>query len=309
MGESPEILAAFKTVQQVASSSASVLLLGESGTGKELFAQAIHENSPRRNKPFVKVACAALPETLLESELFGHEKGAFTGALYARAGRFEAADGGTLFLDEIGDISPTVQVKLLRVLEEREFERVGGNRTFTGGRAHRGRHPPRPARRRSRTGTFREDLYYRLNVMRDPACRALRERRGDIPLLAHHFLKKLRGRRTRRMCAASPTRRWPCSCAIPGPATCASWRTPSSARWCSARSRCCTPCISRPSRRAAVLCRRRRDRPRRASPSRAARFEDIEREAILRTLEAVGGSTLRAAEILRRSARARSSTR
>jgi DNA-binding NtrC family response regulator len=125
VGESPEMLAAFKTIQQVASSSSSVLLLGESGTGKELFAQALHQNSPRRSKPFVKVACAALPETLLESELFGHEKGSFTGALYTRAGRFEMADGGTLFLDEIGDISPTVQVKLLRFMEEREFERVG----------------------------------------------------------------------------------------------------------------------------------------------------------------------------------------
>jgi two-component system NtrC family response regulator/two-component system response regulator HydG len=119
VGESPEMLAAFKTVKQVAPSSSSVLLLGESGTGKELFAQALHQNSPRRSRPFVKVACAALPETLLESELFGHEKGAFTGALFTRSGRFEIANGGTLFLDEIGDISPTVQVKLLRFLEER----------------------------------------------------------------------------------------------------------------------------------------------------------------------------------------------
>src|SRR5262249_29052121 len=126
VGQSPEILGVFKTVRQVAPSSSSVLLMGESGTGKELFAQAIHENSPRRGKPFVKVAC----ETLPESELFGHEKGSFTGAVYSRSGRFEMADGGTLFLDEIGDISPTVQVKLLRFLEEREFERVGGNRTF-----------------------------------------------------------------------------------------------------------------------------------------------------------------------------------
>jgi DNA-binding NtrC family response regulator len=121
VGESPEMLAAFKTIQQVAPSSASVLLLGESGTGKELFAQALHQNSSRKDRPFIKVACAALPETLLESELFGHEKGAFTGALYTRAGRFEMAAGGTLFLDEIGDISPGVQIKLLRFLEEREF--------------------------------------------------------------------------------------------------------------------------------------------------------------------------------------------
>jgi DNA-binding NtrC family response regulator len=137
VGQSPEMLAVFKTIRQVAPSNSSILLFGESGTGKELFAQALHQLSPRKNRPFVKVACAALPETLLESELFGHEKGAFTGALFSRAGRFETADGGTLFLDEIGDISPTVQVKLLRFLEEREFERVGGNQ---GGRAHRRRH-------------------------------------------------------------------------------------------------------------------------------------------------------------------------
>src|SRR5438105_2124963 len=130
VGQSPEILSVFKTVRQVAPTSSSVLLLGESGTGKELFAQAIHENSPRRGKPFIKVACAALPETLLESELFGHEKGSFTGAMYTRAGRFESADGGTLFLDEIGDITSTVQVKLLLFMEGHEFERVDGNETY-----------------------------------------------------------------------------------------------------------------------------------------------------------------------------------
>ena len=188
VGESPEMLAAFKTIQQVASSSSSVLLLGESGTGKELFAQALHQNSPRRSKPFVKVACAALPETLLESELFGHEKGAFTGALYTRAGRFEMADGGTPFLDEIGDISPTVQVKLLRFLEEREFERVGGNRTFkVDVRIVCATH--RDLGKKLEDGSFREDLYYRLNVI-EIHVPALRDRPGDIPVLAHHFLKK-----------------------------------------------------------------------------------------------------------------------
>ncbi|HEX6739418.1 MAG TPA: sigma-54 dependent transcriptional regulator, partial [Vicinamibacteria bacterium] len=125
VGESPGMLAAFKTIRQVAPSPSSVLLRGESGTGKELFAQALHQNGPRKNKPFIKVACAALPETLLESELFGHEKGAFTGALYTRAGRFEAADGGTLFLDEIGDISPALQARLLRALQEHEIVPVG----------------------------------------------------------------------------------------------------------------------------------------------------------------------------------------
>ena len=165
-----------------------MLLLGESGTGKELVAQALHQNSPRRAKPFVRVACASLPETLLESELFGHEKGSFTGALYSRAGRFEAADGGTLFLDEIGDISPTVQVKLLRFLEEREFERVGGNRTYkVDVRIVAATH--RDLKRKLEDGTFRDDLYYRLNVI-EVTIPPLRERGGDIPLLAQHFLGK-----------------------------------------------------------------------------------------------------------------------
>ena len=188
VGESPEMLAVFKTIRQVAPSAASVLLLGESGTGKELFAQALHQNSSRRTKPFVKVACAALPETLLESELFGHEKGSFTGAIYTRAGRFESADGGTLFLDEIGDISPTVQVKLLRFLEQREFERVGGNKTFkVDVRSVAATH--RDLKKRVQDGSFREDLYYRLNVI-EINIPPLRERPGDVPLLAHHFLAK-----------------------------------------------------------------------------------------------------------------------
>ena len=188
VGESPGMLAAFKTVRQVAPSSANVLLLGESGTGKELFAQALHQNSARRHKPFVKVACAALPETLLESELFGHEQGAFTGALFTRAGRFELANGGTLFLDEIGDISATVQVKLLRFLEQREFERVGGNRTYkVDVRVVAATH--RNLEKRIEEGAFREDLFYRLNVIQ-VTIPPLRERGNDIALLAHHFLRK-----------------------------------------------------------------------------------------------------------------------
>jgi two-component system NtrC family response regulator len=188
VGESPEMLAVFKAIRQVAPSSASVLLLGESGTGKELFAQALHQNSPRRNKPFVRVACAALPETLLESELFGHERGSFTGAISTRAGRFEAADGGTLFLDEIGDISPTVQVKLLRFLEEREFERVGGNKTYkVDVRIVAATH--RDLKKKLEEGSFREDLYYRLNVI-EIHIPSLRARPGDIPILAQYFLHK-----------------------------------------------------------------------------------------------------------------------
>ena len=188
VGESPEMISVFKAIRQVAPSSASVLLLGESGTGKELFAQALHQNSPRRAKPFVRVACAALPETLLESELFGHERGSFTGAISTRAGRFEAADGGTLFLDEIGDISPTVQVKLLRFLEEREFERVGGNKTYkVDVRIVAATH--RDLEAKLKDGTFREDLYYRLNVI-EIRIPPLRARPGDVPILAQHFLHK-----------------------------------------------------------------------------------------------------------------------
>ncbi len=188
LGESPDMLRAFKAVRQVAPSSASVLLLGESGTGKELFAQALHQSGPRRSRPFIKVACASLPETLLESELFGHEKGSFTGAISTRAGRFEAADGGTLFLDEIGDISPTVQVKLLRFLEEREFERVGGNKTFkVDVRIVSATH--RDLAKKVADGTFREDLFYRLNVV-EIKIPPLRERTMDVPVLAQHFVKK-----------------------------------------------------------------------------------------------------------------------
>ncbi|HET6923138.1 MAG TPA: sigma-54 dependent transcriptional regulator, partial [Anaeromyxobacteraceae bacterium] len=130
VGDAPELQAVYEVVKRAAPTKATVLILGESGTGKELIAQALHEESPRRDKPFVKVNCAALSETLLESELFGHEKGAFTGAIGRKEGRFELADGGTLFLDEIGDISPALQIKLLRVLQQKEFERVGGTQTI-----------------------------------------------------------------------------------------------------------------------------------------------------------------------------------
>jgi transcriptional regulator with GAF, ATPase, and Fis domain len=188
VGGSPRMAEVRRLIDKAARTRLPVLLLGESGTGKELFAQALHQNSPRRNKPFVKVACAALPETLLESELFGHEKGAFTGALFTRPGRFEIANGGTLFLDEIGDISPTVQVKLLRFLEQREFERVGGNKTYkVDVRIVTATHRDLP--KRIEEGSFREDLYYRLNVIQ-VHIPPLRDRGNDIALLVHHFLRK-----------------------------------------------------------------------------------------------------------------------
>jgi len=180
--------AVYRQIAQVADSTATVLIRGESGTGKELVARAIHYSSARRNSPFITVNCAALPETLIESELFGHEKGAFTGAVQQRKGRFELANGGTLFLDEIGDISPAVQVRLLRVLQERCFERVGGARTI-----HVNVRVIAATRRDLETAMaehrFREDLYYRLNVF-PIHLPPLRERRSDIMLLADHFVQK-----------------------------------------------------------------------------------------------------------------------
>jgi DNA-binding NtrC family response regulator len=186
VGNSPPMQQIFKVTEQVAPSRASVLITGESGTGKELVAQAIHENSPRASGPFIKLHCAALAETLLESELFGHERGAFTGAVARRDGRFQLAHGGTLFLDEIGEISPSVQVKLLRFLQEHEFERVGGSQTIKVDVriiAATNRDLVEEVKR----GRFREDLYYRLNVV-SLNMPALRDRPSDIPLLANHFL-------------------------------------------------------------------------------------------------------------------------
>jgi two-component system response regulator HydG len=187
VGRSPAMKRVLETLAQVAPSSATVLIQGESGTGKEVIAQAIHDLSPRTNKPFIKVSCAALPETLLEAELFGYERGAFTGAIARKEGRFELANGGTLFLDEIGEVSPTVQVKLLRVLQVGEFERLGGTKTIRADVrlvAATNMNLLEAVERKA----FREDLFSRLNVI-TLTLPPLREREGDIPLLAHHFLE------------------------------------------------------------------------------------------------------------------------
>ncbi len=187
IGQSPEMNAVFKLVDAVSPTTATVLIRGETGTGKELVARAIHFRSPRRTKPFVAVNCSALTDTLLESELFGHMKGAFTGAIATKRGLFEAADGGTLFLDEIGDISPATQVKLLRVLQEGEVKRVGSNDTLkVDTRVIAATHVDLEKARKA--GTFREDLYYRLNVI-SLTMPALRDRPGDIPLIAQHFVQ------------------------------------------------------------------------------------------------------------------------
>ncbi len=204
VGNSHEMQEVYDHIATVSQSNTSVLVSGETGTGKELIAQAIHYNSARADRPFIKVHCAALPETVIESELFGHTKGSFTGAIADRKGRFELADGGTLFLDEVGDIPPSIQIKLLRVLQEREFERVGGTRTV--------KIDVRLIAATNRDlsvlvqqGNFREDLFYRLNVFPIHAP-SLRKRKSDVVQLADHFLErysKANGKSVRRLSTAA----------------------------------------------------------------------------------------------------------
>jgi two-component system response regulator HydG len=189
VGGSDNMEKVFRTVERVAPTDSSVFIAGESGTGKELVARACHNLSKRASGPFIKVNCGALTETLLESELFGHEKGAFTGAIKTKLGRFELADGGTLFLDEIGDVPLSMQVKLLRVLQEQEFERVGGEQTIkVNVRVISATH--KNLDQEVAAGRFRQDFYYRLHVV-PLQLPPLRERREDIPLLVHHFIEKL----------------------------------------------------------------------------------------------------------------------
>ncbi len=189
LGQHPSMQRLIKVISQVAPSRATVLIHGESGTGKELIAAAIHQNSPRKDKPFVKLNCASLAESLLESELFGHEKGSFTGAVGRREGRFKQAHGGTLFLDEVSEIPFALQVKLLRFLQEKQFERVGGNETLTVD-VRIVAATNRDLKEKVKVGEFREDLYYRLNVVQVDVP-PLRVRRSDVPLLARHFLQRI----------------------------------------------------------------------------------------------------------------------
>ncbi len=188
VGESPQMKEVFRTIEKVARSNATVIVLGETGVGKELVAEALHRNSGRADHPFVKMNCAALHENLLESELFGHERGAFTGADRQRTGRFELANEGTLFLDEIGNMSPSTQAKVLRILQEREFERLGGSRTIKVD-VRLIAATNKNLEEAVRQGEFREDLYYRLNVV-SIKVPALRERREDIVPLASHFVQR-----------------------------------------------------------------------------------------------------------------------
>jgi two-component system response regulator HydG len=294
IGSSAAMQQVFDTIRRVAQSRASVLVTGESGTGKELVAAAIVEHSPRANKPFVKLHCAALAETLLESELFGHERGAFTGAVARRDGRFQQADGGTLFLDEIGELTPATQVKLLRFLQEHEFQRVGGNETIkVDVRVIAATNRDLPSL--VKEGKFREDLFYRLNVVAIDVP-PLRARPSDIPLLAMHFLKKYAAENGRQVKGFSDD--------VLDRISKYAW--PGNVRE-----------LENAVERAVVVCRgdeiQAGDLPATVAPSGAnndgapvvpgAKMAEIEKYAILKTLEHVGGSTRRAAEMLDISAR------
>src|SRR6185369_14559234 len=202
VGDSPEIRKVYGIIEKVADTPSTVLISGESGTGKELIARALHENSTRHAGPFIKINCAAIPKTLMESELFGYEKGAFTGAVGAKPGRFELAHGGTLFLDEIGEIPVEMQVKLLRVLQESEFERVGGIKTIKVD-VRLVTATNRDLLQEIAAGAFREDLFYRLNVV-PIHIPPLRERREDIPLLADHFIAKFNDRLKKQIASIAP---------------------------------------------------------------------------------------------------------
>ena len=289
LGEHPSMQRLMKNIAQVARSRATVLIHGETGTGKELLAAAIHQNSTRKDTPFVKLNCASLSETLLESELFGHERGSFTGAMTRREGRFKQADGGTLFLDEVSEIPASVQIKLLRFLQEREFERVGGNETIkVDVRVVAATN--RNLKQRVDEGRFREDLYYRLKVVQLDVP-PLRVRRSDIPLLAHAFLRKYAGENDRPVQGLSEEAlqhlmMYP-------------W--PGNVRE-----------LENAIERAVVMCEdeliQRDDLPTSAHGDLqngslmalipGITMSELERVAILRTLDAVDGSTARAADIL-----------
>ena len=293
VGSSPEMQRVFKIIAQIAPSRATVLVTGESGTGKELVAAAIHQHSPRSAGPFVKLHCAALAENLLESELFGHERGAYTGADRKREGRFELAHGGTLFLDEIGEISLGTQVKLLRVLQEREFERVGGNQTL--------RVDVRVVAATNRdlkemvlAGKFREDLFYRLNVI-NLALPSLRQRPTDVPALAAHFLRHYaseNGKAVRRFSDEALDQ-------IVGYA----W--PGNVRELENVIERAVVLTDGESIEAAHLPPELAAVTRRAGAPEipGATMDELERYAILKTMESVAGSTSRAAEILGSSVR------
>ncbi|MFZ5469116.1 MAG: sigma-54-dependent transcriptional regulator [Myxococcota bacterium] len=291
IGDSPELQAVFDVVKRAAPTKATVLILGESGTGKELIAQALHEESPRADKPFIKVNCAALSESLLESELFGHEKGSFTGAVGRKEGRFELADGGTLFLDEIGEISPALQIKLLRVLQQKEFERVGGTQTVKVD-VRLVAATNRDLGAEVKAGRFREDLFYRLNVVA-VTLPPLRRRKADIPALVAHFVEKYAKSYEKKIAGLAPgtlnallSHDWPGNVRELENVV---ERAVVLATASELTADDLPPTLRGP---------RPRERLDGGSLIPGATLYDIEREAILRTLEMVDGSTSRAAEVL-----------
>jgi two-component system, NtrC family, response regulator HydG len=292
LGASPAMQRVYQMVRQVSGARATVLITGESGTGKGEVARALHSLGPRKSGPFVSLHCAALAESLLESELFGHEKGSFTGADKRRIGRFEQADGGTLFLDEIGEIPASTQIKLLRVLQERTFERVGGNETVKVDVrvvAATNKNLPEEVRERR----FREDLYYRLNVVHIDMP-PLRQRGNDVVLLAEHFLRHFARENQRRIDGFSDDAR----------AKLVAHRWPGNVRE-----------LENAIERAVVFTEGElvaaEALPFDAAPATieggpripGATMAELEKHAILATLDAVGGSTSRAAEMLDISAR------
>jgi two-component system NtrC family response regulator/two-component system response regulator HydG len=291
IGMAPELIAASDTIRRAAATDATVLILGESGSGKDLFARCLHECSSRKDGPFVAVSCASLTPSLLESEIFGHEEGSFTGANGRREGRLESASGGTLYLDEIADVPPSTQVKLRRALQQREFERVGGTETVRLD-ARIVAASKRDLAEEVRAGRFREDLFYRLDVV-SVQLPPLRRRKGDIPALVNHFLEaasRAHGKQARTLAPAAR-------------AALLAYDWPGNVRE-----------LENVVERAVVLCKGpevtldelpaslhglRPSGP--IEPSAlmpGLTFADIEREAILRTLQMVGGSTARAAEVL-----------
>jgi two-component system NtrC family response regulator/two-component system response regulator HydG len=288
IGNAPVMQRVFEVIDQVAPSKATVLVTGDSGTGKELVANAIHQKSPRANGPFIKLHCAALAESLLESELFGHEKGSFTGAVGRKDGRFSLADGGSLFLDEIGEISPSIQVKLLRFLQEHEFERVGGTQTLkVDVRVIAATN--KNLKDEVAKGKFREDLYYRLNVVA-LEMPSLRERASDIPALVRFFLDRYAKDNSKQIESVAPDAMdllvsydWPGNVrelenAVERAVVLTSGNV--------LEARALPPSV-RPS----VL-------PAGAPAIPGATMADLEKYAILETLKSTGGSTSKAAEIL-----------
>jgi two-component system, NtrC family, response regulator HydG len=290
VGAAPELQAVIELVRRVAPTKATVLVHGESGTGKEHVAQALHESSPRRDRPFVRVNCAALSEALLESELFGHERGAFGDADARHVGRLEQADGGTLFLHEVGRLAPSIQVKLLRVLQQGEFERVGGRdvvhvdvRVIAGAQ--------RELAEEVRSGRFRDDLYYRLNVV-SVGLPPLRERKGDIPALVNYFIE-LHARAAGKAIAGVTPGALSALFGYDWPGNVRELATVVERAVASARGDEISADDLSP-----VLHGARPEESGASALLPGATLFDIEREAILRTLEQCGGSTARAAEVL-----------